>query len=143
CSACAVNFLLSLLYRYLSRSRLRAAQPPLVPFPPPGGSRGGRVPATPEARRQPAHNGGTHRAAGCPHKRAAAPLCIPRWASRPSASGEVNDERLEERRKTGAVYTKYLTLPGFWTDSHRGMSPRSAAIMRGSSSIFRNMPEPS
>ncbi len=38
-------------------------------------------------------------------------MCIPRWASRPSASGEVNDERLEERRKTGAVYTKYLTLP--------------------------------
>src|SRR6266513_19198 len=86
-------------------------KPPPFPFPPPGESRGGRVPPTPEARREPANNAGTHRAAGSPHKRAAAPLCIPRWASRPSASGEVNDERLEERRKTGAVYTKYLTLP--------------------------------
>src|SRR5207248_11607586 len=38
-------------------------------------------------------------------------MCSPRWTARPSASGEVNDERLEERRKTASVYTIYLTLP--------------------------------
>src|SRR5205814_7925449 len=66
------------------------------------------------------HAGGTSRAskqrwhAPCgrlPPQEGCRPLVHPRWASRPSASGEVNDERLEERRKTGAVYTKYLTLP--------------------------------
>src|SRR5476651_338484 len=52
--------------------------------------------------------------AGSPHKRAAAPLCIPRLAPRRIGLGREAEgigSRLQRKRITGAVYTKYLTLP--------------------------------
>jgi hypothetical protein len=52
--------------------------------------------------------------AGSPHKRAAAPLCIPRLAPRRIGPGrEGREDRFNTSTKgtTGAVYTKYLTLP--------------------------------
>src|SRR5579872_4615225 len=56
---------------------------PPFPFPPPGESRGGRVPPTPLARCAPAKTAVTHRCRGSPHKRGCRPPCAsPRWLQR-------------------------------------------------------------
>ena len=62
---------------------------PPFPFPPPGESRGGRVPPTPTARCAASKKRWHASCAGSPHKRAAAPLCIPR-----TQSGETFSPRL-------------------------------------------------
>src|SRR5207248_11072996 len=45
------------------------------PFPPPGESRGGRVPPTPEARYRPAKNAGPHRCCRLPPQEGLPPPC--------------------------------------------------------------------
>jgi hypothetical protein len=50
---------------------------PPFPFPPPGASRGGRVPPTPEHVARPAKSAGTRHAPAPPTRGAAAPLWIP------------------------------------------------------------------
>ena len=53
---------------------------PPFPFPPPGANRGGRVPPRRDTPRTDQHR--CHASCGgSPHKRAAAPLCIPRSAA--------------------------------------------------------------
>jgi hypothetical protein len=60
----------------ISRRQQGSGTPPF-PFPPPGESRGGRVPPTPASTLPASKKRWQASCAGSPHKRAAAPLCIP------------------------------------------------------------------
>src|SRR6188474_941250 len=90
---------------------------PPFPFPPPGESRGGRVPPTPTARCAASKRRWHASCAGSPHKRAAAPLWIPcERGTQGLATCETPADLGTITRSPSAdicrgVYTKYLTLP--------------------------------
>ena len=85
---------------------------PPFPFPPPGESRGGRVPPTPGHAARPAKSAGTHRAPAPPTRGLPPPCASP--AQRVGAGFmRCRDlAGLKRRADFGrVVYTEYLTLP--------------------------------
>src|SRR5579872_3646093 len=78
---------------------------PPFPFPPPGESRGGRVPPTPAARCAASQRRWRASCAGSPHKRAAAPLWIPceRGAEGLAICGTTEELRHTRRPKSAAA----------------------------------------
>src|SRR5579862_9194980 len=107
---------------------------PLSRFPLRGKAGAGGFPPRRQHAARPAKSAGTHRCAGSPHKRAAAPLWIP--CERGNAglatlrdNREVRTHALAEiGRRWRIVYTKYLTLPIWANYSSEGDTPPGMVI---------------
>ena len=99
------------------RQRQQSRRIPPFPFPPPGESRGGRVPPTPQARFAPAQNAGTHPAGGSPHKQRARVARVLTGEELGSCGGawQTDEAQVVEvgRSPSGAVKTKHKRGPKF------------------------------
>src|SRR5471032_2718855 len=95
---------------------------PPFPVSPSGGKPGREGSPHAGARCAPAKTAGTHHAPAPPTRGAAATLCIPRSgasAYRAWARGREDRFKTSTKGTTGAVYTKYLTLPEVTVENDR------------------------
>src|SRR5215469_9069353 len=127
-------------WRTIANGAIRSAPPfslrqqgigtPPFPFPPPGESRGGRVPPTPADTLRGQQKALARIVRRLPPQEGCRPLVDPLRA-RYAGLGNLRDERevrthasAEISRRSRTVYTKYLTLPSQWlpTTASKGSS---------------------